>query len=206
MLHIPAQLERFRFLVACWVHERKHKIIKRWAVPSCIAKHRDYERSVLIDCTRTHMDALKEPLLKPCLPDAVAACPKVVAALKAFGFTSAASALTGRTARMHGRSVQVGDVVLYRGGGPNGGGTDTRVGEVAFQAVLHDQVLVGLSHWPLKKAWTHWIKVSVSNEFCIVPAEQVMHSVIFKPASVGHQSTIFVPARLYQPHEPSAAE
>ena len=47
MLHIPKQLERFKFLVACWVHERKYKIIKRWAVPMCIAKQRDYERSLL---------------------------------------------------------------------------------------------------------------------------------------------------------------
>ena len=107
---------------------------------------------------------------------------------------------------MHGRSIQVGDVVLYTGGGPNGGCTDTRVGEMFFHAVLRGQVLVGLSHWPLKRAWPHWIKVSVCDEFCIVPAEQVMHSVLFTPANVGHQSTIFVPARLYQPHEPSAAE
>ena len=53
---------------------------------------------------------------------------------------------------MHDRSIQVGDVVLYTGGGPNGGCTDTRVGEVLFHAVLHGQVLVGLSHWPLKRA------------------------------------------------------
>ena len=128
--------------------------------------------------------------------------------------------LTGRTARVHDRSIQVGDVVLYTGGGPNGGCTDTRVGEVFFHAVLHGQVLVGLSHWPLKRSSRERMerterterterrerKVSVCDEFCIVPAEQVMHSVIFKPASVGHQSTIFVPARLHQPHEPSVSE
>ena len=53
MLHIPQQLERFKFLVACWVHERKHKIIKRWAVPMCMTRQRSYERSLLVDCTRT---------------------------------------------------------------------------------------------------------------------------------------------------------
>ena len=152
------------------------------------------------------MQALKKPLLNPCLPDAVQACPKVVAALRESGFASAESALTGRTAIVHDRSIQVGDVVLYTGGGPNGGCTDTRVGEVFFHAVLHDQVLVGLSHRPLKRAWPHWIKVSVCDEFCIVPAERVMQSVIFTPTNVGQQSTIFVPARLHQPHEPSVSE
>ena len=26
LLHLPGQLARFKFLVSCWVHERKHKI------------------------------------------------------------------------------------------------------------------------------------------------------------------------------------
>ena len=55
-------------------------------------------RRLLVDCTRAHMQALKEPLLKPCLSDAVQAFSKVVAALKESGFASAESALTGRTA------------------------------------------------------------------------------------------------------------
>ena len=110
----------------------------------CIAKQRDYERSLLVDCTRTHMQSLKEPLLKPCLPDAVQACPKVVAALRESGFASAESALTGRTARVHGRSIQVGDVVLYTAAGD--GPDSTRVGEVYFHAVLRGELLVCLSH------------------------------------------------------------
>ena len=33
MLHIPRLLATFNFLIACFVHERMHKIVKRWAVP-----------------------------------------------------------------------------------------------------------------------------------------------------------------------------
>ena len=167
----------------------------------CIAKQRDYERSLLVDCTRTHMQSLtKEPLLKPCLPDAVQACPKVVAALRESGFASAESALTGRTARVHGRSIQVGDVVLYTAGdGPDG---MTRVGEVYFHAVLRGELLVCLSHWPMRRESTHWRKVVVEVEdFTIVPAERMVQSVIFTPTDVGQQSTVLVPARLHQPHE-----
>ena len=143
------------------------------------------------------MSSLKEPLLKPCLPDAVQACPKVVAALREFGFTSAESALTGRTARVHGRSIQVGDVVLYTGGGPSG---CTRVGTVYFHAVLRGELLVCLSHWLMRRESTHWRKVVVAEEFTIVPAERMVQSVIFTPTDVGQQSTVFVPARLHQPH------
>ena len=113
MLHIPEQLARFAFLIACFVHERKHKIAKRWAVPLCIAKKRSYDRTVLEECTHAHMYSLKEPLLKPCLPGAVKASPSMVAALRACGFATAESALTGQTARVEGRSIRVGDVVLY---------------------------------------------------------------------------------------------
>ena len=114
--------------------------------------------------------------------------------------------LTGRTARVHGRSIQVGDVVLYTGGGPNGGCTDTRVGEVFFHAVLRGELLVCLSHWPLRRESTHWRKVVVAEECTIVPAERMVQSVIFTPTDVGQQSTVFVPAWLHQPHEPSVSE
>ena len=157
---------------------------------------------------RVHMDhvhSLKEPLLKPCLPDAVQACPKIVAALRQSGFASAESALTGRTARAHGRSIQVGDVVLYTpGGGPNGGCNDTRVGEVYFHAMLQGELLVCLSHWPTRREATHWRKVVVAEEFTIVPSAWMLQSVIFTPADVGQQSTVLMPARLQT--DPSASD
>ena len=124
-------------LVAC-VHERKQKIAKRCAVPLCMA--------MLEECTMAHMNSLKEPYLKPCLPQAVPACSKVVAALRAHGFASAESALTGLTARVHGRSIVVVDVVLYKVAGRD----DTRVGEVYFHALLGGDLLVCLSHWPTR--------------------------------------------------------
>ena len=144
--------------------------------------------------------------MRVCSSDAVQACPKVVAALRESGFASAESALTGRTARVHGRSIQVGDVVLYTGGGPNGGCNDTRVGEVYFHAELRGELLVCLSHWPMRRESTHWRKVVVAEECTIVPAERMVQSVIFTPTDVGHQCTVLVPARLHQTHEPSVSE
>ena len=75
MLHIPKQLERFKFLVACWVHERKHRIIIRWAVHT--DPHAIVERAIV------------EAVLAGCR---IQACPKVVAALRESGFASAESA------------------------------------------------------------------------------------------------------------------
>ena len=111
MLHTPAQPEKFKMLIQCDVHERKHKIVKRWAVPMCSLRNNN--RSLLEECTLAHLNCLQDPLLKPCLLEEVDACPKVVAILRENGFPSAESARTARTARVHGRSIQQGDICLY---------------------------------------------------------------------------------------------
>ena len=187
LLHIPRQIARFGFLVACFVHERKHKIAKRWAVPLCIAKQRSFDRAVLEECTMAHVYSLRQPLLKPCLSEAVQACPKVVAALRACGFTAAESALTSQTARVQGRSIAVGDVVLYKGTGPS----DVRVGEVPFHAMFQGEVLVCLSHWPTRRETTHWRKAVVSEELSILPSGCMLKPVIFYPN--GGRTTVHGP-------------
>ena len=142
------------------------------------------------ECTLAHMCSLREPLLKPCLSEAVQACPKVVAALRACGFTAAEPALTSQTARVQGRSFAVGDVVLYKGIGHN----DIRVGEVFSHAMLQGEVLVRLSYWPTRRETTHWRKAVVSEEFTILPSAWMLQSVIFTPTKVGQQSTVLMPA------------
>ena len=81
-------------------------------------------------------------------------------------------------------------VVLYKGGGHD----DTRVGEVYFHAMLRDELLVCLSHWPAKREAKHWIKAVVSEEFSIIPSAWMLQPAIFTPAKVGQQSTVLVPA------------
>ena len=144
MLHIPAQLAKFTILVLCYVHERKHKILKRWAVPLCPKKGDN--RSLLEECTVAHLNAIQDPLLKPCLLEKVKANPDVVAALQKKGFASAETALTGRTARVNGRSIRKGDVALFSDGGNN-----TLVGEIYWFASVGSELVVGWSSWPVKK-------------------------------------------------------
>ena len=88
-------------------------------------------------CTVAHMESLKDPLLKPCILETADACPKVVAALRLHRYASAESARTGRFLRVQGRTIAMGDVVLYRGSGHN----DIRVGEVYFHASLGGELL-----------------------------------------------------------------
>ena len=140
-----------------------------------------------------HLTSLKEPLLKPSLLETSDAGPKVVAALRSQGFPSAESARTGRIARVQGRSISIGDVVLYRGGGHN----DLRIGEVYFHASLGGELFACLSHWPLSSALeretSHWKKVVVHNDFTIVPSACLLQSLIYAPAKEGKLATVLMP-------------
>ena len=185
MLHIPAQLAKFKTMVLCYVHERKHKIVKRFAVPLCPKKGANV--SLLEECTVAHLHAIQEPLLKPCLLEQVKANPDVVAALQQKGFASAETAQTGRTARVNGRSIRKGDVALFSDGG------DTFVGEVYWFAKVGSEVVVGCSTWPLKKEYARYRKVKVQDNFSIVCLSQVQQAMIFTPTNVGKIATVIMP-------------
>ena len=56
MVHLPRHLERFGCLPSCWVHERKHRITKRFA--SDIRKTTIFERSILVQVIGHNLNLL----------------------------------------------------------------------------------------------------------------------------------------------------
>ena len=188
MMHIPSQLQQFKFLVACFVHERKHKTVKRWAVQHL--SKRAYERSLLEECTLAHLTELQEPLLKPFLQDPRIADARLVSALREGGFPAADSVLSARSVRVHSRLVVKGDVVLYCGGGLR---ANVQAGEVYFHASIGGECITCLSNWPVNGETEHWKKVVVADQPCTVPSAWLLQSVIFSPASVGKKATVLMP-------------
>ena len=57
--HLPRQVRKFGWACSCFVHERKHKLAKRFgnAVRNTSAA---WEKGVLRDCTATHVFALRD--------------------------------------------------------------------------------------------------------------------------------------------------
>ena len=135
-----------------------------------------------------HLNAIQDPLLKPCLLEQVKANPDVVAALQQKGFASAETAQTGRTARVNGKSIRKGDVALF----PDGGDT-TFVGEIYWFAKVGSEVVVGCSTWPLKKEYGRCRKVKVEENNSIVCLSQVYQAMIFTPTTVGKIATVIMP-------------
>ena len=188
MMHIPDQLARFKMLVMCYVHERKHKIVKRYAVPLCPSKRNN--RSLLEEVTLAHLNSLQEPLLKPSLLETVKASPDVVAALQDYGFASAETALTGSTARVQSRSIMVGDVVVYR----DGESENTLVGEIYWLASINGELLVCVSAWQIKTNLGRYRRVLVEENFSIIPAVRLLQAMIYTPTEVGSIATVIMPA------------
>lgn len=59
LVHLPRHLHRFHCLPTCWVHERKHRMVKRYASDVC--NTRVYERTVLGEVCAHHLASLAEP-------------------------------------------------------------------------------------------------------------------------------------------------
>ena len=97
---------------------------------------------------------------------------------------------------MQGRTIRIGDVVMYKGDGRD----DFRVGEVDFHANLGGKIFICLSHWPLKRAASQWRKVVVENESCaVVPSTWLLQSCIYTPAPLGKVATVLMPAEHHRP-------
>jgi hypothetical protein len=58
LVHLPSHLGRFKFLPTCWVHERKHRMVKRYA--SDVYNLAAFERTVLSEVTAHHVAGLDD--------------------------------------------------------------------------------------------------------------------------------------------------
>jgi hypothetical protein len=63
-LHLPEQLRRWKFLVACFTHERKHKEVKRY-MQGRMNPHLAFDRNVLQDVLHVQSLVLNEELPYP---------------------------------------------------------------------------------------------------------------------------------------------
>ena len=144
---------------------------------------------MLEECTLAHFNSLQDHLLKPCLLETVKASPQIVAALERHGFASAATALTGKTARVKSRSIHDGDVALYLDGDEN-----TLVGEIYWFASIGGELLVGLSAWRVKQDLGRYRKVVVGENVSIIPFARLLQAMIFTPTEVGKIATAIMPA------------
>ena len=133
--HLPEFLRRHGTLISCWTHERKHKVLKRFATQSADTS-RGWETSLLKDCLDVQLEAMQSEMpstdvrlldkrpatkgLQTFLQDTLQAAPEV-------------PCYQGRRA-VHGGgfTCQPGDVVVYRLQGVD------EVAQISFHAQVGD--------------------------------------------------------------------
>ena len=170
VMHLPQELERFGTLLSCFVHERKHKMVKRYSQGH--HNHQSFERAVLAEVTCHHIveveQADKFNFVVRVLPPCKAADPKLVEILQAeLRLPQQVSTYVSKHARISRFEVcHAKDVVLY-----DGGETKLSCGQIWFfvkiEGGLHDACTCSLAivaEWPLISAADESIVVSVLND------------------------------------------
>ena len=179
------QLEKWEYLLACFIHERKHKVIKRWARD--FTSKVSWERCVLEEITLQSLTALLKPLWRPFLVDPGPAPEHMSAALTEYGiFMHQREVLSAKVAYIKSRAVEHGDVVLFNGSGA------LCVGQIYFFCSVGNSILCCLSPWHVTERSTHSLKAVVTDSPCVVTADLIYASAIYTPVNVGQVATILL--------------
>ena len=184
-MHLHTFLRKHKRLFNCFTPERKHMVPKMFAV------HRHntlaFERGILEELTDQHFWELQKPLVRNTLANEREASQRLhdvmVADLHLLDSTPVA---TARVARVGGRSVCVGDVVLM---------TDRTVAEVWFFAAVHDQVYACVSKWPTARVTSsNTLAVRIVDDPVILPLNAVVVSLTYRRESLVQLASVLLPS------------
>ena len=142
-LHLSIELREFGVLLTCWVHERKHRMVKRYT------KHqqntRSYEDSILAEITCQHfynLDLVSTFDLSVGMLNPLACTARMKQLVGCIGIPLHLVGNTSRVARISKfECVSVGDVVVFK---------NTRhlnIGKIILFAVLDGVQTAVVSHW-----------------------------------------------------------
>ena len=110
-LHLPSMLRRRRYLFACWVHERHHKVIKRSARNRFTAA--SFEKGLVEDVIHQKCYHLEHDHMHQGIQNRRLASPDRAKEIRlAYNLPPDESVYVGASVVVHGAPIHVGDVVL----------------------------------------------------------------------------------------------
>ena len=183
-LHLPSQLAKYGFLIACFTHERKHKEIKRY-MQGRMNPNLAFERNVLQDVLHIQHEVLNEELPYPkgtCLIGAKIAPPNIARWVQSE-CVSMSMVMTAKTAKASNyTTVHVDDVVCVAW--DNG---SVVVAQVLVLCTIDNLILAGIRCW---QATPQPNVYSTSGSVCLVHAQDIIDVCIYKLDA--HASVAFV--------------
>lgn len=188
LVHMASHLTRFKLLLSCWVHERKHRIVKRYAQD--VQNTVNYERSILLQVVSHDLALLQTNerlfsetamLQKQCKPSK-----KVMDFVKETWDTEVNTCFMCASAKLAPDGVaHKQDVVILKTSPP-------QVCEVWLFAEVNAEVVALVSFWTLVKqdvAFSIWNKVDDPK---MIPLEEIKCSLPFKNLK-GNQFVVILP-------------
>ncbi|CAJ1428127.1 unnamed protein product [Effrenium voratum] len=151
-LHLPLLLKRHRCLISCFVHERKHKCVKRVA-NNVLDTSKSFEKAIMSDVLYHQLDSMKPASEMPgsavSLVNAKTAPAHLASrVLRALDFAAADTQVETAVEAVHsgGYTVAKGDVACLHLGGSAAPGM-LRVGRVQFHASASGACWTCLHMW-----------------------------------------------------------
>ncbi|CAE7403075.1 unnamed protein product [Symbiodinium natans] len=174
-IHLPKMLQHHTQLLSCWVHERRHKELKRFANQQMNSKT-GTERSLMEEMLLCHREDLSENVLVHGvgLLDAKPAPAPVLAQFRtAFGVIPLRLLVSEKAYYAPNRWVRCGDIVLVRAEGYNG------IAEVCYHCHYQDCLLTCLFFYKPIPDKSNRFRVC-RDEYVFVLTETIRTVCIFK--------------------------
>ena len=176
MLHVPRQYKQHGIIFPCFVHERKHRELKRFA-GAITNTGIDFERSLLEEITNHHIMTLQDSnvcLGPQLIRESRRPSPKIIEVLRATFGADASIAVASQARFSEWGILTREDVVLLRVEG------ETRAGRIFLCAEVDGAVCFGVSIWRFVRrcsGYTVWDPSAPSNG--LIDADAIVNTVLW---------------------------
>ena len=183
MLHIPRQYKTHGILFPCFVHERKHRELKRFA-GAITNTGIDFERSLLEEITNHHMMTLQNSTFSlgpQLIKELKRAPPKVIGILRSTFGADASIAVASQARFSEWGILTREDVVVLKVEG------EIRAGRIFLCAEVDGAVCFGVSIWRFVRrcsGYTLWDPSAPSNG--MIDADAIVNTVLWSERDGGH--------------------
>lgn len=187
ILHLPRQFEVHSMLISCFVHERKHRTVKRMAQPR--VNTTNFDQGLLADCTLQHLYELSSWPGHIGLKEPRQATDGVKDAINnAMVVGDDIEVLTSRVAYIRLRACATGDVVIFHKG------NYLSAGEVVFHASVGGSLVSGICEWNvIARGASSWKCMVGRRSLSLVASSAIVESCVHSSGADGQLAHIILP-------------
>jgi hypothetical protein len=190
--HLGKQLDKHGMLLSTFVHERKHRVVRRFAMDRKTPQ--GYERCLVEQVTMQHLYDIQDMGFGAgcCMAEPRIAKKDITFAMRHWLGCLNSDVYTSSTIKVRCRSVAAGDIVIYELPGKSLG-----VAEVFFHARVDDVCYTCFSPWNVVSFSRQEmeLKCRVLNEPSIHLSSVIWEAVVHTSARDGELSNVLVPPR-----------